>query len=68
MKGFAGKRRGDPRAMLLMAPGWVRTDMGGEGALFSIEESIPLVVDVVEENRGTAGLRFLDRFGNPLPW
>ncbi len=68
MKGFAGKRANDPRAMLLLAPGWVRTDMGGEQALYSIEESIPLVVDVVEASHGQPGLRFVDRFGNILPW
>jgi NAD(P)-dependent dehydrogenase (short-subunit alcohol dehydrogenase family) len=68
MKGFAGRRAGDPRAMLLLAPGWVRTDMGGTGATFSIEEIIPLVIDVVEANRNKPGLRFLDRFGNALPW
>lgn len=68
MKGFAGQHRRDPRAMLLMAPGWVRTDMGGQEAIFSVEESIPLVVDVVEANRGKPGLRFLDRLGQPVPW
>lgn len=68
MKGFAGRRAKDPRAMLLLAPGWVRTDMGGEQALYSIEESIPLVVDVVNASHGQPGLRFVDRFGAVLPW
>jgi NAD(P)-dependent dehydrogenase (short-subunit alcohol dehydrogenase family) len=68
MKSFSSRRRDDGRAMLLLAPGWVRTDMGGEGALYSIEESIPKVVDVVEASRATPGLRFVDRFGKSLPW
>jgi len=68
MKGFAGARRGDPRAMLLIAPGWVRTDMGGSSAPLSIEQSIPLVVDTVERNRGHAGLRYVDRHNQRLPW
>jgi hypothetical protein len=42
--------------------------MGGNDALLSIEESIPLVVDMVEANRGKPGLRYLDRFNKPLPW
>ena len=68
MKGFAASRSDDPRAMLLLAPGWVKTDMGGKDALFAIDQSIPLVVDVIEANRGKPGLRFVDRFGNNLPW
>jgi NAD(P)-dependent dehydrogenase (short-subunit alcohol dehydrogenase family) len=68
MKGFAARRPDDPRALLVVAPGWVRTDMGGSDAPLSIEESIPLVVGMVEANRGKPGLRYLDRFNKPLPW
>jgi NAD(P)-dependent dehydrogenase (short-subunit alcohol dehydrogenase family) len=68
MKGFAARRPDDPRALLLVAPGWVRTNMGGTDALLSIEESIPLVVDMIEANRGKPRLRYLDRFNKPLPW
>ena len=68
MKSYAAHRPDDPHALLLVAPGWVRTEMGGEGATLSIEESIPLVVDMVEANRGKPGLRYLDRFNETLPW
>ena len=68
MKGFAARRPDDPRALLVVAPGWVRTDMGGSDARLSIEESIPLVVRMVEANRGKPGLRYLDRFNKRLPW
>jgi NAD(P)-dependent dehydrogenase (short-subunit alcohol dehydrogenase family) len=68
MKCFAGRHPGDPRALLLIAPGWVRTEMGGPGASLSIEESIPGVVDAVESNLGRAGLRFIDNRGRTLPW
>jgi NAD(P)-dependent dehydrogenase (short-subunit alcohol dehydrogenase family) len=68
MKCFAGRHPGDPRALLLIAPGWVRTDMGGAGASLSIEESIPGVVDAVERNLGRAGLRFIDNRGATVPW
>ena len=68
MKCFAQRHAGDGRAMLLVAPGWVRTQMGGEGATLSIEESIPQVVESVELRAGKPGLRFLDRHGNTLPW
>ena len=68
MKAYASRRPNDLRALLLVAPGWVRTEMGGGDATLSIEESIPLVVDMVEANRGKPGLRYLDRFNEPLPW
>ncbi|MEH2482281.1 NAD(P)-dependent dehydrogenase (short-subunit alcohol dehydrogenase family) [Nitrobacteraceae bacterium AZCC 2146] len=68
MKCFAGRHAGDPRALLLIAPGWVRTEMGGPQALLSIEESIPSVVDMVENELGRPGLRFIDRNGAVLPW
>jgi NAD(P)-dependent dehydrogenase (short-subunit alcohol dehydrogenase family) len=68
MKCFAARHQGDSRAMLLVAPGWVRTEMGGAAATLSIDESIPHVVDAVERSRGKAGLRFIDRNGATLPW
>ncbi len=68
MKGFAARHPNDPRALLLVAPGWVRTEMGGSDAALSVEESIPLVVDMVEANRSKPGLRYIDRFNRPLPW
>ena len=68
MKCFSARHAGDPRALLLIAPGWVRTDMGTSAATLSIEESIPFVVETVERSRGRAGLRFIDRNGRTLPW
>jgi NAD(P)-dependent dehydrogenase (short-subunit alcohol dehydrogenase family) len=68
MKSFSAHHPQDPRALLLVAPGWVRTEMGGQEASFEISDSIPLVVDVVERSAGTSGLRFIDRFGAVLPW
>jgi NAD(P)-dependent dehydrogenase (short-subunit alcohol dehydrogenase family) len=68
MKCFSARHAGDPRALLLIAPGWVRTDMGTSAAPLSIEESIPLVVETIERSRGRAGLRFVDRTGRILPW
>jgi NAD(P)-dependent dehydrogenase (short-subunit alcohol dehydrogenase family) len=68
MKGFAARHPDDRRALLLVAPGWVRTEMGGRDALLPVEESIPLVMDMLEANRGKPGLRYLDRFNKLLPW
>ncbi|MCE7030960.1 SDR family NAD(P)-dependent oxidoreductase [Jiella avicenniae] len=68
MKGYAAHRPDDRRAMLLVAPGWVRTEMGGEEATLSIDESIPKVVDMIAANRGKKGLRYLNRFDQELSW
>lgn len=68
MKGYAARSEGRGHALLLVAPGWVRTEMGGEEATLSVEESIPHVVDMVEANRGRPGLRYVDRFNRQLPW
>jgi NAD(P)-dependent dehydrogenase (short-subunit alcohol dehydrogenase family) len=68
MKKYASRHASDGHALLLVAPGWVRTDMGGSDAALSVEESIPLVVDTVEANRGKPGLRYVDRFDKVLPW
>lgn len=68
MKAFSARHPDDPRALLLVAPGWVRTEMGGDEATLEISDSIPLVVDMVERNAGVPGLRFTDRHGEILPW
>lgn len=65
---FAARRPGDSRAMLLITPGWVRTTMGGAGAQLTIEESVRPTVDTLQAHLGRPGLRFVDRFGAPLPW
>lgn len=54
--------------MLLMHPGWVRTDMGGADAPLDIDSSCKGMVQQVSAAVGQAGLRYLDYQGNPLPW
>jgi NAD(P)-dependent dehydrogenase (short-subunit alcohol dehydrogenase family) len=68
MQGFASRHAGDGRAMVLMAPGWVRTDMGGPSAALGIDESIPRVVDVVGAQRGKGGLQYLNYQGKTVGW
>jgi NAD(P)-dependent dehydrogenase (short-subunit alcohol dehydrogenase family) len=56
------------RAMILMAPGWIRTEMGGAHAPFSVEEAMPQIVDVLIAHLGIPGLRYLDRHNQSVPW
>ena len=56
------------RAMVLMAPGWIRTELGGANAPFSVEEAMPQIVDVLIAQRGSTGLHYLDRHGQTVPW
>ncbi len=68
MRSFAARHAHDTRTLLLMAPGWVRTDMGGPEARFSIEESIPSLLNTMEAYAGRSGLHYLDYLGRVVPW
>ncbi|MCT7299231.1 SDR family NAD(P)-dependent oxidoreductase [Ralstonia sp. CHL-2022] len=68
MRSFAARQAHTPLAMLLVAPGWVRTDLGGPEGRLSIEESIPGVVNVILNKLGRPGLEYLDYRGRTVRW
>lgn len=68
MRSYAARHAGEQRALVLMAPGWIRTALGGPQAPFTIEETIPDLVNTLLAQQGTPGLRFIDRHGATVPW
>src|ERR1035441_1765225 len=48
MRIFPARHAGDLRTLLLMAPGWVQTDLGGPAARLTTGQSIPGVADTIE--------------------
>ena len=68
MRSYAARHRDDRRTLVLMAPGWVRTDLGGADARLSIEESIPHVASTLDALRGSPGLHYVDYLGRTVPW
>jgi NAD(P)-dependent dehydrogenase (short-subunit alcohol dehydrogenase family) len=60
-----GRRR---VTVLAVAPGWVRTDMGGPAASLSVEESVSGIVDVLEARAGSGRHGFVDYRGREVAW
>jgi NAD(P)-dependent dehydrogenase (short-subunit alcohol dehydrogenase family) len=56
------------RSLVLMDPGWVRTDMGGSNASLSTDQSIPGVANALEARRGKTGLVYVNYEGKTVPW
>lgn len=68
MRSYAARHAEDNRAIVLMAPGWIRTELGGPDAPFSVEETVPDIVNVLIAQQRVPGLRYLDRHGQIVPW
>lgn len=68
MRSYAARNQGSRRSLVIMTPGWVRTDMGGPHATLGIDESVPRVVDTMTAQAGKTGLRYLDYLGRTVRW
>ncbi|WP_335980407.1 SDR family NAD(P)-dependent oxidoreductase [Streptomyces sp. CA2R106] len=68
MRSYAARHEGEPRSLVLMAPGWVRVGVGGPDGRLSVEESIPNVVRTLDSLRGTPGLHYVDYLGRTVAW
>jgi NAD(P)-dependent dehydrogenase (short-subunit alcohol dehydrogenase family) len=62
----------DPAAkgvtVLLLSPGWVKTDMGGPGASTEVADSVASLLSVVDAATPEQSGAFLTRRGRPIPW
>jgi NAD(P)-dependent dehydrogenase (short-subunit alcohol dehydrogenase family) len=61
-------RRGADRTVLSIVPGWVRTDMGGAGALLDVETSVRGIADAIASRRGQPGSANVNYLGQEVPW
>jgi NAD(P)-dependent dehydrogenase (short-subunit alcohol dehydrogenase family) len=54
--------------VLSLHPGWVKTDMGGEGADIDVQTSTRGLVDQVNAYTGKGGHYFVNYRGETIPW
>ncbi|MFD2643665.1 SDR family oxidoreductase [Pseudomonas japonica] len=55
-------------SVLAMHPGWVKTDMGGEGADIDVPTSTRGMLEQVKAHSGKAGLHYINYKGETLIW
>jgi NAD(P)-dependent dehydrogenase (short-subunit alcohol dehydrogenase family) len=68
MKGAAFDLKDQGITVIIMHPGWVQTDMGGEGAQITAEVSITGMREVIAGLSPADTGRFLTYSGEELPW
>jgi NAD(P)-dependent dehydrogenase (short-subunit alcohol dehydrogenase family) len=68
MRSYAARHTARDRALVLIAPGWIRTALGGPNAPFSLEETVPKIVTTILSCQGKPGLQYLDRDGKTVAW
>ncbi len=55
-------------SVLSMAPGWTKTDLGGAGASWDVDESVRRQRDVIADEGCASSGAFLNLLGEPVPW
>jgi NAD(P)-dependent dehydrogenase (short-subunit alcohol dehydrogenase family) len=54
--------------VVALHPGWVQTDMGGDGAQITVDASVTGLLQVIDGLSPADGGRFIDWRGETLPW
>lgn len=67
-KGLASSLAGRGIKVVTLSPGWVRTDMGGEGAALAPETSVNGLRKVVNNLKAADSGKFFSYDGSPIPW
>ena len=60
--------RDDGIGVVMIHPGWVRTDMGGPSAALTVDESANAIVDTIESLSIEDSGRFIRWDGTDHPW
>lgn len=68
MRSFAARPTSACHPLVVMAPGWIRTELGGADAPLTIEETIPRLVNVLLDKQRRPGLESPDYQGRTVPW
>jgi len=68
MRTLADEWSGDAFTIVVVHPGWVRTDMGGGNATLSAEESAADLAQLMAGLTLADNGRFLDHDGSDMPW
>jgi NAD(P)-dependent dehydrogenase (short-subunit alcohol dehydrogenase family) len=68
MRTMAAELANEKFTCVVVSPGWVRTDMGGEGAPLTPQESVRGLLEVLDRLKPSDTSRFFDRRGSRVAW
>lgn len=68
MRGLAAELKDQKVSVRVLHPGWVRTDMGGDSADISAEESVTGMREVIDDLALSSTGMFFNYDGSELPW